>query len=147
MLFDRYFLHILQYHILILNIDITSHRNRGGIYFSLPLQTNQLYTCLFQAYIYTNWTTLALWQTFCLPYVTNILANAGILHGQAGLLECFEAFHKYYSNITAYESAVSTDTIPLKTSIFLSNYGQFIHLLLYTNLTSRKVYTNDISFV
>ena len=48
--------------------------------------------------------------TFCLPYVTNILANAGILHGQAGLLECFEAFHKYYSNITAYESAVSTDT-------------------------------------
>ena len=62
LLFDRYFLHILQYHILILNIDITSHRNRGGIYFILPLQTNQLYTCLFQAYIYTNWTTLALWH-------------------------------------------------------------------------------------
>ena len=47
--------------------------------------------------------------TFCIPHVTSILVEIGILHGQAGLLECFESFHKYFANINAYQSAIGSD--------------------------------------
>ena len=43
--------------------------------------------------------------TYCMPHISGILAKLGILHGRAGLLECYESFHKYYSNLSAFKSA------------------------------------------
>jgi hypothetical protein len=46
--------------------------------------------------------------TYSMPHISDILAELGILHGRAGLLECYESFHKYYHNLSAYKSATGS---------------------------------------
>jgi hypothetical protein len=46
--------------------------------------------------------------TYSMPHISTILAEKGILLGRAGLLECYESFHKYYASLSAFKSAVST---------------------------------------
>jgi hypothetical protein len=48
--------------------------------------------------------------TYAMPHISDILADLGITQGRAGLLECYESFHKYYANLTAFESATGVGT-------------------------------------
>ena len=61
-------------------------------------------TCLFPDYV----RPYDVCATYSMPHISNILAEKGILLGRAGLLECYEAFHKYYASLSAFKSAVST---------------------------------------
>ena len=85
--------------------DVTAHiSNLADKVCNAALELELIQTCLFPSYN----RAYDVCATFCLPYVTSILVEIGILHGQAGLLECFESFHKYYANINAYNSATSS---------------------------------------
>ena len=61
-------------------------------------------TCLFPEYL----RPYDICTTYCMPHVADLLAERGILHGRAGLLECYESFHKYYHSLAAFNSATSS---------------------------------------
>jgi hypothetical protein len=72
--------------------------------------------------------------TYAMPHISDILADLGITQGRAGLLECYESFHKYYANLTAFESVAGAGSngVSRNSYKFTSMWLIYVYLPLQT---------------